>query len=1028
VRALFKLLNTSDPNVEDVQVLIEEYPDVVKQKDATGALPLHAAIKKDASDEVVQLLFKAYPDAVKEKDGYGKLPLHHAVVHCAEEVIQLLIKEYPDAVKEKDINEYLPLYVAVRNDVSVEVIKLLIKEYPDALETNIGNLPLHAAIEWGASDEVIQLLVKEYPDALKEKDSSRELPLHRAIAFDWSVEVLQLLIKEYPDAVKANNKYGKLPLDNPQIKEIYDRVVNVVQKLARSKGLLGDHAKGKDLLGVKEEAQAIADTIAFKDLQPPFVVGILGGWGSGKSFTFNLIEEQLKEIQRFNLADEVIKLDFPYVGHIYLIKFDVWTFAKGCLWSSLMNRILTELNDQLDLEAAIGPELLMKGVSVIELIDQFTTRGEIEYMKETMKGESLKQAIREWKPSGGNITEALVNATNSNYKEEVKELAKKKQKLHCFLALEDIITEENTKILPEIKKLLKDAYEQYAEENREDPSPQSADAVISSMKQWKGLKRYWDLFRAGRLPPLWLTVFLSSLVIAVALPLVFEKTAAIATAIGPFVSGIVLKYNDARKKLMSAQAEIAKVAKEMRLDKEQVQKALEAADGAQLRSDTNDEEKQQDIIRDLNADINSLEDRVWLRKGDSLNKVIADRVGSNNYEEHLGVVHQAQADLKHISDAMLGSKQKDNFPRGDPRIVLFIDDLDRCPPKKVVETLEAVQLLVKTKLFVVVLAIDARYVTLCLENEYQNILSQKRNPSGLDYIEKIVQLPYRVPPISAEYMESYLQAQMNAEEDYTRELSAQNITQPPVQEKGSQSTVEGSDESKSPEPNNDDEQPDVKTPILSDNMTTGTTHNTTNEGVPEDTPMTETAQSVSKEPLVSIPTKVLKFTSNELQSLDNACVFSGVGPRSVKRIVNVFKLIKIIWLRRDQTPDEDTPHEVSMKDACVLILALCASNSRSVRREMCKVLAKIETATSRPVDCGNLKSFIRNTLGEIESEQVDDSPLTVIYDEKCSGIFEKVEWKDDEEWKLVKKDLRLVRSFSFVGEYNESVKVIDRGT
>ncbi len=105
-----------------------------------------------------------------------------------------------------------------------------------------------------------------------------------------------------------------------------------------------------------------------------------------------------------------------------------------------MHCILTELNDQLSLESVIGPELLMKGVSVIELMDQFTTSGEIKY---------LKQAIREWKPRGGNITKALINATNSNYEKEVKELAKKKQQLHCFLALEDVASDEKTKILPQ---------------------------------------------------------------------------------------------------------------------------------------------------------------------------------------------------------------------------------------------------------------------------------------------------------------------------------------------------------------------------------------------------------------------------------------------------------------------------------------------------------------------------------------------------------------------------------------------------
>lgn len=43
---------------------------------------------------------------------------------------------------------------------------------------------------------------------------------------------------------------------------------------------------------------------------------------------------------------------------------------------------------------------------------------------------------------------------------------------------------------------------------------------------------------------------------------------------------------------------------------------------------------------------------------------------------------------------------KQVFPRGQARVVLYIDDLDRCPPDRVVQVLEAVQLLVKTPLFI----------------------------------------------------------------------------------------------------------------------------------------------------------------------------------------------------------------------------------------------------------------------------------------------------------------------------------------
>ncbi|KAK1745632.1 serine/threonine-protein kinase [Skeletonema marinoi] len=750
-----------------------------------------------------------------------------------------------------------------------------------------------------------------------------------------------------------------------ELEEGASREIDVINEL-RSKSLRGDHATGKDLLGVLDEANAIADIISFKDLQLPFVVGIIGGWGSGKSFTYNLIHERLKEIQKYDLTDENLKKKFPFVGHIFLVKFDVWTFAKGNLWSSLMYRILTELNDQLDLEDTVTPEFIKRGVSVLELLDEFTTSGERKYLAEAVKKKSVQGKIRKWNPSGGNITEALIDATNSNYDNEVKDLVEKKQRLHEVtvkkkhdLAWRDVTAESNAKILPEIKKLIKDTYEQYAKEYPKEPVPQSVDAAMNSMKQWRGtlgwFKRYRDHFRAGRLSPLWCTVFLSSFILAVVLPIFLKKFEAIVTAIGPAVSVIFAKYHDAREKLKSAQEEISKVASEMHLDKEVLRKASRAANKAQRRKNTNDAEKQKGIIRDLDAqindlavEINSLEDRIWLREGDSLNKVVRDRV-----------------DLKHISYAMLSNKKR--FPRGDPRIVLFIDDLDRCPPKKVVETLEAVQLLVNTKLFVVVLAIDTQYVTLCLEDEYKNILDAKRHPSGLDYIEKIIQLPYRVPPISAEYMKTYLQEQMNAKKKETRGLIAH--VEPPE---------EVSNKSKIPRPNDGNQspgQPNEKIPFLPDNaiekelefndstpllpdyikkeIKKKNDEATIDKDAPEPTKSavaipteelesdkeapeptkpavvipTEELESDKEEPeptkpAVVIPTEELEFTWEELEMLEDACMLSGVSPRSTRRLVNVFKLMKIIWYRRDQTPDVETPDELRMKEVwCAKVCA-----------------------------------------------------------------------------------------------------------
>jgi hypothetical protein len=107
------------------------------------------------------------------------------------------------------------------------------------------------------------------------------------------------------------------------------------------------------------------------------------------------------------------------------------------------------------------------------------------------------------------------------------------------------------------------------------------------------------------------------------------------------------------------------------------------------------------------------------------------------------------------------------FPRGPARVVVYIDDLDRCPPRRVVQVLEAVQLLVKTPLFIAVLAIDERYITRALEQFYKGVLLRHGSPSGTDYLEKIIQLPYRVRPIMANTLETYLRAQVVIQDNAT---------------------------------------------------------------------------------------------------------------------------------------------------------------------------------------------------------------------------------------------------------------------
>ena len=134
---------------------------------------------------------------------------------------------------------------------------------------------------------------------------------------------------------------------------------------ALSKGSLrNESAQAEDLLNLKDEVNALSDLLLMRDLEPPMAVGILGGWGGGKSYIMHLMQERMTQIrsrkvdlepenEAWNVDPNYEKLS-PYVGHIYQIKFDAWTFAKSNLWASLMQAIFCELNRQISLEQQLA--------------------------------------------------------------------------------------------------------------------------------------------------------------------------------------------------------------------------------------------------------------------------------------------------------------------------------------------------------------------------------------------------------------------------------------------------------------------------------------------------------------------------------------------------------------------------------------------------------------------------------------------------------------------------------------------------
>lgn len=103
---------------------------------------------------------------------------------------------------------------------------------------------------------------------------------------------------------------------------------------------------------------------------------------------------------------------------------------------------------------------------------------------------------------------------------------------------------------------------------------------------------------------------------------------------------------------------------------------------------------------------------------------------------------------------------------GIRRVVVLVDDLDRALPDAVVESLEAIKLFLSVKKMAFVIAADEQNVA----DSIQRRLDRSGQPiTGSLYLEKIVQIPFRVPAPTRQRTTEYLALLMLA---HTADVSA----------------------------------------------------------------------------------------------------------------------------------------------------------------------------------------------------------------------------------------------------------------
>jgi len=88
-------------------------------------------------------------------------------------------------------------------------------------------------------------------------------------------------------------------------------------------------------------------------------------------------------------------------------------------------------------------------------------------------------------------------------------------------------------------------------------------------------------------------------------------------------------------------------------------------------------------------------------------------------------------------------------------VIVLIDDLDRCSPERIIDTLEAIKLFLSVERTTFIIAADETVIQYAIKKNYPPVDGSSVDIST-EYIEKIIQLPIHIPELSSKDIENYL--------------------------------------------------------------------------------------------------------------------------------------------------------------------------------------------------------------------------------------------------------------------------------
>jgi hypothetical protein len=590
----------------------------------------------------------------------------------------------------------------------------------------------------------------------------------------------------------------------------------------------------QDSLDVGDYASMLGAIIARKSTPVPLSVGLFGEWGSGKSYFMGLLRS---EVDKYGTEDNE-----TYYSEVVQIGFNAWSYADSNLWASLGDEIFGHLagrealadDDDLERRKQIREEIANHGTRAVELQDERTQADEHVRGLESRRQVEL-----------GKVLEAVGRSPEA---QGILDRAWKRMGVSDDSTKVRVLMEDSASLIGSTRYL------------RSALTPAALWILVIGVGAALGSVSVGLFFGGADAVRAGIGLALSAL--ALALPASMVVLHVTSRAMGA-LAGVVRKVQEGNE------AEIALAVTKVRVLDQEI------ADSVRR-------------VRDLNNEL------AQLSPGNRLYSFLADRVSSEDYRGQLGLISTIRRDLETFARLQTRWKkqrieQQAEGAEGQPtpidRIVLYIDDLDRCAPEQVMVVLEAVHLLLATELFVVVVGVDPLWLVQALRRRHVSAFDPNaigatgEKELGLapeDYLEKIFNIPFRLPPMTHDSFGSLIRDVAKAE----------GLPSGAVASAGSADNVPPNDHDLAvmepdPVPNDDNQRP---------NSLRGADVSATDDllspagldGAPEVANKSRTDPARARWRPITPP---------ELAMLERLSVFVR-SPRQAKRVINIYRMLR----------------------------------------------------------------------------------------------------------------------------------------